>query len=286
MPDSSTKMVKSAVRVMEVLEFFNGVRSEATVMDLVRVFDYPQSSASELLRCLASLGYLSYDRYKRTYRPTARVTLLGSWSHPGLFRSGVLLPMMDRIARETGEVVMLGAMDSNRVRYLHVVKPHADARTEFVAGDVRSPFHSALGRIMVSQWEDRLIQVVARRLNAEEEVADRRLRVADLVTDLHNVSAVGYAVSPDEAETGRGMVAINVDTDSEQHLAIAISCPSSAIREADQYAAILRNALAERRTSVMAEDPSTAIEEPVARWARSATAQPQWRSNTYREFRA
>jgi len=75
----ATKMVKSAQRVMELLEFFTAERPEATVMDIVRVLDYPQSSASELLRCLVSLGYLSYDRYRRTYRPTTRVPLLGSW---------------------------------------------------------------------------------------------------------------------------------------------------------------------------------------------------------------
>ena len=98
----SPKKIKSAERVLEVLRYFNADREEATVMDIAREMGYPQSSTSELLRCLVMLGYLHRDRYARTYRPTARVALLGAWVQPKLFRRGHLLPMLDRLAEETG----------------------------------------------------------------------------------------------------------------------------------------------------------------------------------------
>ena len=64
-------------------------------MDLSRSLEYPQSSTSELLRCLTRLGYLHYNRYRRTFSPTARVALLGSWVEPTLFRGGTVLTMDD-----------------------------------------------------------------------------------------------------------------------------------------------------------------------------------------------
>ena len=49
---------KIAKRVVEVLEFFDDDHPRATVMDIVRRYDRPQSSTSELLSSLAGLGLL------------------------------------------------------------------------------------------------------------------------------------------------------------------------------------------------------------------------------------
>ena len=115
--------VKSAERVLEVLRYFNADRQEATVMDIAREMGYPQSSTSELLQCLVMLGYLHRDRFARTYRPTARVALLGAWVQPRLFRRGHLLPMLDRLAEETGHTVVLASKVVLTMQYIHVVAP-------------------------------------------------------------------------------------------------------------------------------------------------------------------
>src|SRR5207253_1159749 len=99
------RTIKSAHRVLEILEYFDREHRTATVMDLSRSLAYPQSSTSELLRCLTALGYLHYNRYRRTYSPTARVALLGSWVDPTLFRGGTVLTALDRVADRVGETV-------------------------------------------------------------------------------------------------------------------------------------------------------------------------------------
>ena len=99
------KKIKSAQRALEVLEYFSDARPTATVMDIARSMGYPQSSTSELLNCLVSLGYLNRDRDQRTYRPTARVAVIGSSVQPELFRKGRLLAILDHLAEETGGIV-------------------------------------------------------------------------------------------------------------------------------------------------------------------------------------
>ena len=89
------KKIKSARRALEVLEYFQGDRTEATVMDIARSMGYPQSSTSELLSCLVALGYLTRNRAARTYKPTARVAVLGARVQPKLFRDGRLLGKTD-----------------------------------------------------------------------------------------------------------------------------------------------------------------------------------------------
>lgn len=230
------KKVKSAQRVMEVLEFFDAKRREATVMDLVRVLDYPQSSASELLRCLVGLGYLSYDRHRRTYKPTVRVPLLGSWTLPSLFRNGTLLAKMDALAEQTGKWVALANIDSYSIRYLHIV-PSRTAAPALEVGSTHSPFRSALGRAILSQWQDKLVHDAVRRLNAEEPMESQRLRPSDVIADSHDVASRGFAVSPNESGSCHGMVAITIP--GEPGLAVGLGCAASGISDAEQRAALL-----------------------------------------------
>ncbi|MBM3595769.1 MAG: helix-turn-helix domain-containing protein [Alphaproteobacteria bacterium] len=55
---SAPNKAKIARRIVEVLEFFDDGYPEATVMDIVRHYDHPKSSTSELLSSLVELGLL------------------------------------------------------------------------------------------------------------------------------------------------------------------------------------------------------------------------------------
>src|SRR5271165_3126987 len=139
----SPKKIKSAQRVLEVLQYFNADREEATVMDIAREMGYPQSSTSELLGCLVALGYLHRDRFARTYRPTARVALLGAWVQPKLFRRGHLLPMIDRLADETGLTVFLASKVGLTVQFIHVVAAREPGQPPLSEGASAPLLHSA-----------------------------------------------------------------------------------------------------------------------------------------------
>src|SRR3546814_3353376 len=88
---SELSVVKAAGLVLRILEYFDSVQREACVSVISRTLKWPQSSTSVLLKSLVSLGYLQNDRFRRTYRPTHRVCLLGNWVDPALVRKGELL---------------------------------------------------------------------------------------------------------------------------------------------------------------------------------------------------
>src|SRR5690349_9731690 len=92
----SSNKAKIAKRVIEVLEFFDDNHREATVMDIVRRYDRPQSSTSELLSSLVELGLLYKDPYSRSYSLTPRAALLGTAGQEGPVRDGRLVKVVDR----------------------------------------------------------------------------------------------------------------------------------------------------------------------------------------------
>ena len=212
------KKIKSANRVLEILELFDASRQTVTVMDVARALGVPQSSTSELLGCLVNQGYLQRDRYSRTYAPTARVALLGAWVQPSLFRHGRLLPMMDQIVAEGAHPALLGSLVGVALRHVHVV---GDAPAELRAGSDHHLLHSPMGKVLLSTFDREVVRKLVHRLNAETADAGRIVKIADLFVELDQVRAQGFATGT--TDDGRhGIVAVLLPPSSDEQLSLGI----------------------------------------------------------------
>ena len=207
MAASDSRTIKSAHRVLEILEYFNQTQTHATVMDLARSLSYPQSSTSELLRCLTRLGYLHYNRFRRTYSPTARVALLGAWVKPSLFRGGPLLEAMDELESKTGETVFVSASNNYIVQHLHVVLGTHEGRVEARAGDTALLLHSAQGKLLLSSYPNENVRSVVHRLNAEEPEGARHIRLNEFIEELDRLRATGWSIA-DNGDGTTGFAAL------------------------------------------------------------------------------
>jgi IclR family transcriptional regulator, KDG regulon repressor len=208
MNSKDMRTIKSARRVLEILEYFDREHRTATVMDLSRSLEYPQSSTSELLRCLTRLGYLHYNRYRRTFSPTARVALLGSWVEPTLFRGGTVLTALDHVAESVGETVILSTAANYEVQHLHVVDGvGANAVVEH-AGHSEPLLHSPQGRLILASYQDAHIRSAVHRLNAEEADPERRVRLPEMMEELSRLRTQGWNIQPEAREDGTGVVAV------------------------------------------------------------------------------
>ncbi|MGE0742381.1 MAG: IclR family transcriptional regulator [Hyphomonadaceae bacterium] len=187
------KKIKSAQRALEVLEYFQNGRTEATVMDIARSMGYPQSSTSELLSCLVALGYLTRDRAARTYRPTARVAVLGAWVQPNLFREGRLLPTMDELAQEAGAAVVLGNRVGLDIQYIHAVTP-VGVEVRVREGVSASLAHSAMGKAVLASMDRNYMRKLMHRLNAES-APELRVPFEAVVQECDATYAQGFALA-------------------------------------------------------------------------------------------
>src|SRR6516225_1471119 len=117
---------KIARRVIEVLEFFDEHQNQATVMDIARRYNRPQSSTSELLAILVEMGLLYKDPQSRSFSLTPRAAMLGSISQPNIVRDGRLAMLSERLATETclGVAVMgIIGLDAQIFRWLPGTSP-------------------------------------------------------------------------------------------------------------------------------------------------------------------
>src|SRR5688572_9741888 len=185
------KKIKSAQRALEILEYFSDARPTATVMDIARSMGYPQSSTSELLNCLVALGYLNRDRDQRTYRPTARVAVIGSSVQPELFRKGRLLAILDHLAEEAGVTVTLAHKVGLSVQYIHMVSG-GQAPVEIDAS--ASLAASAAGKALLASFDPDLVRKLVHRINAEAPEGADRVCAVEFAETLRAVRIQGYAL--------------------------------------------------------------------------------------------
>jgi DNA-binding IclR family transcriptional regulator len=194
---------------LEVLEYFDRDRPEATVSDISRALNYPQSSSSVLLRCMRQLGYLYFNRKTRTYRPTARVALLGAWIDDGGFCGGRVLTLASHVAKQVGETVLLSGIGVDFASHnLHVVPGAKATAVDVRVGRTEPLLSSAQGELLLASYGERQIRLALHRMNAEESAPERRVKIADKVQELQEMRRRGWTIRANSADARHGHVAV------------------------------------------------------------------------------
>jgi len=201
-------VVKSAGRVLQILEFFDDVRREVNVIEMCTVLGYPQSSTSALLRSLVLMGVLNYNRVTRMYSPTIRMALLGSWVNDRLFGSGQLVRLSDAINKRTGHAVLVATRNGRFAKYIHVVQATKLARLHITLGTERPLAASGTGYAILSTYSDAEVRKIVHAVNAYTTSREEFVSISELLVALARIRKRGYAYVPDLVTVGGGVIAM------------------------------------------------------------------------------
>ncbi len=159
--------VKSATRVLALLELFDSLQRPAGVTEIARALGIPQSSTSMLVNGLVDLGYLAVLPDRRV-QPTQRVSVLGRWIDDRI-TDGRVSRLMEDLGVATGETILLGIASDVHVVYIAVRAATRPMRLHIPPGTRRPLAESGMGLTLLSAM-------------AEDEI-DRRIARAAAVRD-------------------------------------------------------------------------------------------------------
>lgn len=209
---------KSARRVVEVLEFFDEHNCRATVMDIARRYNRPQSSTSELLTTLVDMGLLYRQRGSRFYTLTPRAAILGSLAQPSFVRDGRLSSLIDRLAAQTGlgvALVGLVGLNAQIFRWAPGSKYLPRVRGDLRNGEQGPLCDSAAGQLLLSTIRvDRRAGMI-HRLN-HEACEERKFSYADLSRHIEVLGRQAYAIGPAAFASDGQMAAVLLPGDPEE----------------------------------------------------------------------
>jgi DNA-binding IclR family transcriptional regulator len=199
-------VVKSAARVLRILEHFDHVRRPCSARDVALALGYPESSTQALLRSLVATGYLRLDAPKRHYAPTLRVSLLGAgWIAPQLCGATALQSLMEGIAQRTdgqAGIVMRNA------DHAEVILASRSAGAAEGPGRERIA-EGAAGRALLVGLQDAEIRRLLHRLNADAAARGLpRMDAAEVLRDLGTLRHRGWLAMAAPGDAWLGQIAM------------------------------------------------------------------------------
>lgn len=225
------RSVKSAQRVLELLEFFADVQKPATVKEISQTLGYPQSSTSMLLRSLCDAGYFDHDPRTGLYSPNVRLTLVTAWIEEHLYSEQSLMRLMHTVHDACGHTVSIAKLQGAQVRYLHVLQATRPGSFTAKIGSLRPLFLSAAGQMLLTTRLEREVPALLRRANALETDPARQRDLDTALKDRRKVLEQGWAMSLGTSTPGAAGLAILLPVPRHHDpMALVLGGPTAEVR--------------------------------------------------------
>jgi DNA-binding IclR family transcriptional regulator len=202
-PDQEGVLVKSGARSLQVLEFFLQHGEPARTAEIGRYLGIPNSSADELLRTLAQLGYVAFNPRTKCYAPSYRLFGLGKGLETRFFHEGRIGQLMTELADATGETVVLAGENRHQLQLMTAVRRNWDDPVRLADGRRRNlltrtardwrPADNFSAAILAAMPDLAAIEL-ARRYARESGTPVRIGDLEAMVTTVHKVRQRSLAV--------------------------------------------------------------------------------------------
>jgi DNA-binding IclR family transcriptional regulator len=200
------RSVKSASRVLVILELFERERRPLSLIEVWTRLGFPRSSTAVLLKTLVGHGYLHFDRASQAYCPTMRLAAVGRWVEQSVLRDVRIAESIGWLQRRTSLAVVLAGRTDTQVQYLHVAHPADPLSLRVKPGDLRPLAGSAMGWALLAAYRDPEIGHVVRRIN--HYGLEPRVELDPLMQRIREVRRDGVAFSRGCVTPGFGMLSV------------------------------------------------------------------------------
>jgi DNA-binding IclR family transcriptional regulator len=202
--------VKSAVRVLELLEFLSRHPGPAALKDVVASLGFPKSSAYALLQTLVLRGYVERDAAER-YALTARWRDSGGWMGGESHLMAIARPVMSDLCTQLGETVFLGVRaEGGDVKVLAKDVSESEVRYDANLVGLRPAYCTAMGRILLAYWDEAALEAYLARTKLKAVTAHTITEPARLRAVLQQIRRDGHVVVEQEFVVGGSAAAAPV----------------------------------------------------------------------------
>ncbi|KAA6488489.1 IclR family transcriptional regulator [Agrobacterium sp. ICMP 7243] len=230
--------VKSAGRVLDILEYMAGRREAVALSQIVRDLTLPKSSAHGLLQTLAARGHLVQDS-------AGRYMLIEAGRHGFPFRRHEeplvvkAMPFMERLRDESGETVLLSAMNAHcDIRRLAKSVSRQPIRYDVNLDAAIVAYCTAMGRVLLAHAPQQTLEDYLSRVQFLSYTPYTITNVQEIRNILIKVRQDGYAINDQEFVTGSTGIAMPV-FDVTGNVAAALNLGTLTSRYIERHEALL-----------------------------------------------
>lgn len=223
---NNRKTIGSVQRALDILNLFEGSRTEIGNNEIARLLGMDPSTAAGLVYTLKLNNYLDQNPDTRKYRLGMKLAERASVLLDQIDLRKIAAPTLEKVRQWCGESVNLAIRDKREVVYIERLFGHQSLGIRSELGK-RGRLHStALGKAMLANMEAE----ERRALLSDYEfipVTPRTItNLNDFEQELERVRTEGYAVDEEENELGgRCLAAPIFDVSGRPVAAVSISVP-------------------------------------------------------------
>lgn len=232
--------IKQVVNLFELIEFFAASQRPATLAEISKHFQWPRSSTFNLVTTLVGRGYLYEPRSREGYYPTTRWRKIVNRIDEGAPLPGIH-ELLESLAQEFEETVVLGALSGQRVVFLDVVESQHAVRYTASVGKTIPLALTATGRALLSQLTPETRRTILARTEYIKYTPMTLTNATEVEDEIERSLRRGWFESVSEFSPDLSGV-VQPMTIANRQLAVLIGGPISRVRHRHEEIALAMKA--------------------------------------------
>ncbi len=232
---SEAPAVKSAERVLRLLELFSVERTPLSAADISRRLGWPKSSANVLLRSLVNLDYLTLESNTLEYFPSPKVTHLGDWIPHSLLAGDDVLRHLEELHDRTGETVTISMQNGFEMMFVSVLPGTFPISLTMREGFSTSIFNTSVGVAFLATEPDDAVRRLVQRANRRRAPLGKRIDVNKVLQEVYMARERSFAVAYERVFPDTGAISLALPASpGGRRLVVGVGGLAARIRRSEQ----------------------------------------------------
>lgn len=251
-------MVRALLRSLAILECFSLEKPALTLQEIYRKVELPKSTTFRLVTTLQNAGYL-LQRTDARYTLSFKLLLLGSIVRETLDVREITRPIMEDLARSTGETVTLSTRSDLERICLDVVESSSLLRSIVLPGDRLPLLYGATGKMFLAQLDDKTIE----KIRVTQQIPRKRISRKALLQLVADIRRHGYALTRDDRVDGVMAISVPVRDASSDDVRYCMTVTGPSTRFLGREQALIDQMLrvGKRVSTLLGHSPARPITE-------------------------
>ena len=215
--------VSSVERGLAILELLIENSEGLQISAISRHLSLPLSATHRLLQALINAHYVKQGVLSDRYVLTLKLGAIGLRQLAGMNVTEAAQPILDDLARKTGELVRLAVLeDSEMTRVANAQGATSSLRCDPISGR-HVPLHTTgMGKALLASMPEKeaIAMVVARGFESELLGPNAIRTVAQLKREIRKTREMGFALNEQESELGLSAIAMLVKDRTKSNLVV------------------------------------------------------------------
>jgi IclR family KDG regulon transcriptional repressor len=218
--------VSSVMKVFGILEAL-GEQKDIGVTALSQRLMMSKSTAYRFLQTMKMLGYVAQEGEADKYSLTLKLFELSAASLEYVDLISLANTEMKLVSGKTNEALHLGALDLDQIIYTHKIDSGYSLRMHSRVGRRNPLYSTAIGKVLLAEMEEFAVRDILKGVQFIKNTDKTLENVDQLLAELQQVRAQGYAEDNEEQEPGLRCIGVPVyDRFGDVIAGLSISFPT------------------------------------------------------------